>query len=228
MKTSKVMLSAESTAPFPGTLIGAAVGEPSKAATRRRKPGLSRDKILLVATRMFAEEGFAATSVRDIARACGITLPTIYHFFGDKRRLYDECVAACFDDASHRMAAAINSTASPQENLENAAVALCDMLLNQQNLRRLLQREMLRRDFEDFEGAMVDYFPEQFVQVTDEVRKLGVTTRPDERAFALYALALGMVQFRNVADRVGIDPGVYNSPVHLAVYVLRTILPEVR
>ena len=47
------------------------------------------EKILTVASRMFAEKGFANVSVRDICREAGTTPPVIYYYFGSKKGLFD-------------------------------------------------------------------------------------------------------------------------------------------
>ena len=47
------------------------------------------EKILQVASRMFAERGFANVSVRDICKETETTAPVIYYYFGSKRGLFD-------------------------------------------------------------------------------------------------------------------------------------------
>lgn len=47
------------------------------------------EKILEVASRMFAEKGFANVSVRDICRETGTTAPVIYYYFRNKKGLFD-------------------------------------------------------------------------------------------------------------------------------------------
>jgi len=47
------------------------------------------EKILLVASKMFAERGFANASVRDICREAGTTPPVIYYHFGSKKGLFE-------------------------------------------------------------------------------------------------------------------------------------------
>jgi AcrR family transcriptional regulator len=47
------------------------------------------EKILEVASKMFAEKGFANVSVRDICRETGTTAPVIYYYFGNKKGLFD-------------------------------------------------------------------------------------------------------------------------------------------
>jgi AcrR family transcriptional regulator len=47
------------------------------------------EKILQVASRMFAETGFANVSVRDICRETGTTPPVIYYYFRSKKGLFE-------------------------------------------------------------------------------------------------------------------------------------------
>ncbi len=43
---------------------------------------------------LFARKGYAATSVRDIVRAAGVTAPSLYHHFGSKEGLFRAFVLA--------------------------------------------------------------------------------------------------------------------------------------
>lgn len=58
-----------------------------------QRNGGTREIILEAAERLFAERGFAATSVRDIVREAGTSAPSLYHFFGSKENLVVELVA---------------------------------------------------------------------------------------------------------------------------------------
>jgi TetR/AcrR family transcriptional regulator len=50
----------------------------------------SRQQILAAALALFAQKGYAATSVREIVDAAGITAPSLYYYFGNKEGLYLE------------------------------------------------------------------------------------------------------------------------------------------
>lgn len=54
----------------------------------------TRQKIVSSAASLFSERGHGATSMRDIARASGVSQATIHHYFGGKDALYRSCVAA--------------------------------------------------------------------------------------------------------------------------------------
>jgi AcrR family transcriptional regulator len=54
---------------------------------RERRSQLTREEILLTARRLFAERGYARTSVRDIAREAGVSPQTVYDSIGSKSEL---------------------------------------------------------------------------------------------------------------------------------------------
>ncbi len=63
------------------------------ARTKRAHPpaedgGETRRTILREAHRLFMELGYRAVSTRQIADACGLTQPALYHHFADKQDLY--------------------------------------------------------------------------------------------------------------------------------------------
>jgi AcrR family transcriptional regulator len=61
------------------------------AAKRRSAPGEtepSRERLLQAALRLFANQGYACTSTREIAEAAGANLAAISYYFGDKAGLY--------------------------------------------------------------------------------------------------------------------------------------------
>lgn len=54
---------------------------------RERRAQLTRDELLRAARRLFAERGYARTSVRDIAQAAGVSPQTVYDSVGSKQAL---------------------------------------------------------------------------------------------------------------------------------------------
>lgn len=49
----------------------------------------TRERILSAAEQLFAEQGFAATSVRDLSREVGLTPASLYNHFSGKQALYE-------------------------------------------------------------------------------------------------------------------------------------------
>jgi AcrR family transcriptional regulator len=60
---------------------------------RRSQEPATRQRILDVAAKLFAEHGFEGTSVRDIATELGIANPSIYYHFKSKADLLTELLA---------------------------------------------------------------------------------------------------------------------------------------
>lgn len=63
----------------------------TRVESAQRNSG-TRELILETAEHLFAERGFAGTSVRDIVGEAGISAPSLYHFFGSKENLLIELV----------------------------------------------------------------------------------------------------------------------------------------
>ncbi|MCC6416226.1 MAG: TetR/AcrR family transcriptional regulator [Opitutaceae bacterium] len=57
-------------------------------ASQTKLPEAVRERLLAVATRLFAQGGFRGTTVDEIVAAAGVNKRMVYHYFGDKERLY--------------------------------------------------------------------------------------------------------------------------------------------
>ena len=59
---------------------------------RGRSPGyeLQRETILARAAELFAQRGYTATSMNEVAEACGVSKPSLYHYVRDKHQLLAE------------------------------------------------------------------------------------------------------------------------------------------
>ena len=58
-----------------------------------RPPEFDRDTVLEKAMKLFWSQGYTATSLPELLAAMGIARSSFYASFGDKRRLYQECLA---------------------------------------------------------------------------------------------------------------------------------------
>jgi AcrR family transcriptional regulator len=56
---------------------------------RGRAPGFeaTREEILAAAARLFANKGYPGTSMNEVAEACAVSKPTLYHYVRDKHEL---------------------------------------------------------------------------------------------------------------------------------------------
>jgi len=63
---------------------------------RQRSAEATRRTILAAAGHLLAVHGEEGLSIRELCTRAGVTAPTIYHHFGDKRGLVDRVVNDCF------------------------------------------------------------------------------------------------------------------------------------
>jgi AcrR family transcriptional regulator len=86
--------------------------------TKRQQQGESSRELILDATeKLMATRGFAATSISDIRKACGLPPSSIYWHFGSKEGV----LAAVMERGAQRYFAAIPSEADPEGQLAAAA-----------------------------------------------------------------------------------------------------------
>jgi len=52
----------------------------------------TRQRLIDAAGQIFSEKGFEATTVREVCQAASVNIAAIHYHFGDKERLYIECV----------------------------------------------------------------------------------------------------------------------------------------
>lgn len=62
------------------------------AATSNSSAAATRENLLEQALTQFSERGYAATGIRDIIQAAGVTQPTLYYHFADKISLFQALI----------------------------------------------------------------------------------------------------------------------------------------
>jgi AcrR family transcriptional regulator len=82
---------------------------------------LSRDdrmeQTLAAAHNLFAERGYAAVTMDEIAAAIGVTKPLLYNYFGNKERLYIACLEKAGDALIATIVDSVELTANPGDAL---------------------------------------------------------------------------------------------------------------
>src|SRR3954464_8053567 len=88
----------------------------AKQAARR---AATSEAILAAARRLFGTQGFAATTMDDIAEAAGVAKGAVYHHFKTKEAVFE----AVFDSVSRDLVAEIDPTARAEKDVLAAMVA---------------------------------------------------------------------------------------------------------
>ncbi len=118
------------------------------ATTERiRDAERSRTAILDAAERLFAEQGYDATSLTQVGAAAGVSRGTPGYFFRSKAELYQAVLDRSFAEVSEAVRAgrarALASSESPDTILAGAVSDYFDFLAARPNFVRLIEREAL-------------------------------------------------------------------------------------
>ncbi|RJQ85550.1 TetR/AcrR family transcriptional regulator [Amycolatopsis panacis] len=108
------------------------------ASTTRRE--LVENELYEHATRLFAERGFAGTSLQDIADALGITRPALYHYVKSKDELLAKLVTEVTSGPLDELNALAAQHADPVDTLRRIVAVLVGRRATQPERFRLLIR----------------------------------------------------------------------------------------
>src|SRR5579875_66836 len=111
-------------------------GRPRVRMTGRER----REQLLDVGRSLFAERGFEATSIEEIAARAGVSKPVVYEHFGGKEGLYAVVVDREMSDLLDRLTSALE-TGHPRRLVERAALALLTYIEEQTDGFRILSRD---------------------------------------------------------------------------------------
>jgi AcrR family transcriptional regulator len=189
-----------------------------------------RDKLLQIAIQQFADVGFEATTMRIVASRAGVTLPTLYYYYGDKKNLYLEaCLASFAPRAERALAEYTHSGRSDQQRVFDFFVDLAADFLEDENFFKLIHREMIDQNLEGIRRLTESCWKQSFMTLTETFRTL-IPKGADPVATALtsFALTFGLVEFRRKAPFLHGSLTQHYSPRALAELVLGTTVPGIQ
>ncbi len=183
---------------------------PPDETRKSRSDGVqSRERLLLAAMRLFAEQGFAKTSTREIALAAGTNIASISYYFGDKAGLY----RAAFTEPAPHNREDLALVAKPGATLRESLLAFYSQLLaplKQGDLARLCMRLWYREMLEPTglwnEEIDNGIRPAHAALMQLLGRHMGIADTDDDDlarlAFCVVGLAVHMMLARDVIDKI--------------------------
>lgn len=114
----------------------------SQAAPQRTRAERTRAAVLEAAETIFAEKGFAATRLEDVADRVGIRRASIVYYFKDKKELYHAVLGSVFGGLLTKIADALTRSDPLPERIEAGVVAWVDYVGARPSTARLLLREV--------------------------------------------------------------------------------------
>jgi len=169
------------------------------------KSGELQDRLLDIAETLFADQGYAATSVRHLADQVGVNPALVHYYFGSKRKL----LLAVMDRAVTQLADGLSSMKqSGKAQIEDVAKLFFSMASKHPAMPKLITREVLLSAGETREIFTRDYAPRlggALPALIAREKQLGrVRKDMDDGAAAMMLLSLCIFPFiaRNVAEPV--------------------------
>jgi AcrR family transcriptional regulator len=138
------------------------------------------EQTLGAAHELFAERGYAAVTMDEIAEAVGVTKPLLYNYFGNKERLYIACLERSGDSLIGTIADSVGASANPGDALGAGVRAFFSFLDTDRAAWAVLFDETLPHGGEVFERVAA--FRGQIVELVSTSLLTQLPDRRRERA----------------------------------------------
>ena len=160
-----------------------------QTASRRLTAEERRSQLFDEALSLFAERGYAATTMDDIAEAAGVTKPLVYQHFDSKRALYLELLDVFSHALIDRIAGAVADAEGPRQQVEMGMAAYFEMMVDNEHAFRLIYGRDAPDDPEL--GEALRRVEDTLAQAIDPLIDAGL--EPEHRLLLAYSV-VGMVE----------------------------------
>jgi TetR/AcrR family transcriptional regulator len=131
----------------------------------------SRDAILDAALRCFAANGYAATTIKDLASEAQVNSALLYYYFVDKQTVYRETLRHVVQRLSDSAGRRLDPELAPDEAIRRFVQQQAEFLIANPHVPRLMLREMLEHTGRHAETAIVSLIGGVFTTLCDVIRR---------------------------------------------------------
>jgi len=136
-----------------------------------------REQLILVGRQLFADKGFEAVTVEEIAATAGVSKPVVYEHFGGKEGLYAVVVDREMNQLLTSISGALQGT-HPRQLLEQAGMALFDYIEAQPDGFQILVRDSpVSQQTGSFASLIVDVAGQVEHLLAEQFKAHGLPTR---------------------------------------------------
>lgn len=185
-------------------------------------------KILEAAIPLFAEAGFNGISMRGLAKEVGLNAATFYHYFNDKQALYMAAISYAFARRAEILSAPLTTDASPEKRLEKFTAAFCQLVHDDPDFGKLIQREILAGDNARLRLLGEQVFRDFFTSLLSLCKELGPGYDPHLLAFSILGLVSYHYQMTPLRQHQLGSASKHNDPEVVAKHVVRLLLHGVK
>jgi len=145
---------------------------------RGRAPGydMQREEILARAAELFARKGYPGTSMNEVAEACGVSKPTLYHYVRDKDQLLAEIARAHIERLQALAEEVSRQRLAPEARVRQLIERFVEEYAGARNSHRVLTEDVKflqpadREHVLDGERRVVAAFAEAIAAVRPELK----------------------------------------------------------
>ncbi|MEU4718360.1 TetR/AcrR family transcriptional regulator [Nonomuraea dietziae] len=185
----------------------------------RTTPGVTRDRLLTEAVRLFASKGYDATSVADIQVACGLTAGSgaLYKHFPSKGALLEAAVQRNLELMTLRNRETVaGAPADPREALRLMASVVWSVIEGDRDLIRIMLREY--HGFSElFERMWQSVIATLYREAAQWIRAQGADVADPEATAAVLISSLTYYPLLNIL--IGHTPGDLEADRFLDAWV---------
>lgn len=161
-----------------------------------------REHILQAASTLYAERGYAAVSMRDVAAAVGVTPANLYHHFRDKEQLIRDSLVHALGQPMSRVDALTQLHGPPEDRLRQFVAWFAYLLSTDEVFMRLVLRELLDGNM-DRQNQIADaVLKEPLATLRGLVADYAPGRNASQMAMAIIAQIIGLVQLRPLLPRL--------------------------
>ena len=182
-----------------------------------------RNRILQAARDAFGAEGFQKTTISGIAGATGVAQGTIYTYFENKEKLFDEVVAEIWDTFDRGMKRISLENTSIEKKITGFLDFSLDLLAQIHPLLRGMFTEAIRRELQGNKIEVICGYIEQLFTSSDGNPMVYRDRSPETRHFNLNIMVSGVL-FRIALTR---DEDLAHEIEELKSSLLRAIAENV-
>jgi len=187
-----------------------------------------KTKILAAAIPLFADTGYSGISMRRIAKEVGLNAATLYHHFKDKQTLYMKTMSYVFAHKTEALVKILSSDAPPEQRLKQFIIAFCQLINDNPDFGKLIQREILAGDEMRLQMLAEQVFRDLFLSLLHICGELASDYDPHLLAISILGLVIYHYEVTPLRQHQLGSESRHTDPEVVAVHVTRLLLQGVK
>ena len=158
----------------------------------------ARAGILAAAAELFAAQGYAGTTIKEIAAKAKVNSALLYYYYEDKEGLYRAVLAHLIGSISRQIGASLTDAPSPEEGVRRFVTTQAERFFDNRTFARLLLRELMDHGAIHLENPLAGVIATAFRPLAELIvagQQRGVFRRDVDPRFAVLSTVSQVAYF---------------------------------